>query len=77
MDYSRILCNPPTVPYLPVTPTLRVRFVYEIHQLRHEEIVHGSLTIVNVEKCQRRCAEQVADSDSGCWYPWETSPTSV
>jgi hypothetical protein len=41
MDYSRIPCNPPTVPYLPVTPTLRVRFVYEMPQLLHKEIVHG------------------------------------
>lgn len=41
MDYPRIPCNPPTVPYLPVTPTLRVRFVYEMLQLQHEEIIHG------------------------------------
>jgi hypothetical protein len=41
MDYSRIPYNPPTVPYLPVTPTLRVRFVYEILRLQNGETVQG------------------------------------
>ncbi len=41
MDCSRVPCNPPTVPYLPVTPTLRVRFVYKFLSY-YEGVVHRS-----------------------------------
>jgi hypothetical protein len=36
------------VPYLPVTPTLRVRFVYWASQYKSEESLVGSVTIVVV-----------------------------
>jgi len=36
------------VPYLPVTPTLRVRFVYWTYQYNSEESLVGSVTIVIV-----------------------------